>query len=219
VPTLLIDNESSSIGEIGLANGGFWGTFVSPPGTVTPTPGDPFFFTADDAGSFSSAACFSGSGITGQAAGARFRFQTNAADGGLTPYDASAYAGVSFYAMSPDTTELVVFFQDTDTYELWPGATCAGGADAGPVPPSGYPNPPCGDAPEVLVPLTANWQLHSFAFGAFTSPSIGGYYVPASLDEQGLITMEFQIDNPNQSVDGGPPLSFHVCVAQIYFTQ
>lgn len=218
VPTLLIDNQSSPIGEISLANGGYWTTFGLT-GTITPPPEDPFFFTAVDAGSFSSAACFSASGVTGLSAGAAFGFQLDAADGGITPYDASAYSGISFYAMSPDATELVVNFQDTDTDVLWPGARCAGGADAGPVPPGGYPAPPCGDGPSVVVPLTADWQQHSLAFAMFAGAPGGGFYAPVSPDEQGLILTGFQVDNPNADVDGGVPLSFHVCVAQIYFTQ
>jgi hypothetical protein len=210
---LLIDDESSFTGEISLTNGGYWGTFGT--GSITPPPGDPFLFTTVDAGAISRAACFSGSDVTSSIAGADFRLQFEAADGSPIPYDASAYSGVSFYVMSPDTSEVAVYFQDTNTDRFWPGATCAGGASAGPVPDGGYPEPPCGDGALALVPLNASWQQRTLAFTNISSSPGNGYYAPPSLDAQGLITMGFQVYAPVP----GASFSFSVCVAEIYFTQ
>jgi hypothetical protein len=120
--------------------------------------------------------------------------------------------------MSPDTPELTVYFEDTNTDRFWPGATCAGGAEAGPVPAAGYPDPPCQDGPAAVVPLSPGWQRQSLPFSGVASSPGGGYYAPSSLDPQGLLFMGFQVENPSRGLPG-PPLSFQVCVAQIYFTQ
>jgi len=212
---LLIDDQSSNLGEISLPNGGDWFTFGTT-GTITPPVGGPFVFSSVDAGLFSRAACFSGSGITGPGPVAGFAFQLAADDGGPADFDASAYSGISFYIMSPDTTEVLTFLIDIDTDEFWPGATCAG-PDAGPVPPGGYPTPPCGDDPAAIVPVTPSWQQVNVMFASTGYPN-PGYYDPPSVSAQGLIYMDFEVNNPDQFVDGGLPLSFHVCVAQIYFT-
>ena len=216
-PSVLVDDESSSLGKISLANGGYWYTYLSTgsPGTVTPTPGDPFYFTPLSAGPFSHAACFSGSGITGFHGGAGFAFQALTSSGALAAYDASAYSSISFYAMSPDTAEMTVFLAATDTDLYWPGATCAGGADAGPVPLGGYSVPPCGNPAGAIVPLTATWQRVSLAFANVSAYPSAGYYDPASVDSKALRFMDFQVENPNRAVDGGAPLSFQVCVAQV----
>jgi hypothetical protein len=216
---LLVDDQSSLSGRISLPNGGAWDTFpFGTTATIVPPPNDPFVFSQVDAGSFSNAACMTASGITGYGAGEAFTFQIDPATGGRAPYNASAYSGVSFYAMSPDTPEMEVYFWDTDKYEFWPGATCAGGADAGPVPAAGYPQPPCGDPAQAYLQLSPSWtQIHILWSQLQAAPG-GGYYVEPSLDVNGLLIMGFQIPNPNRNVDGGAPLSFTLCIAQIYLT-
>jgi hypothetical protein len=218
--SLLVDDQSSSVGEISLPNGGYWYTFpLNSGGTIAPPQRGVFAFTSVDAGGFSRAACVSASAITGYGAGAGFAFQLSMTNGPPPPYDASAYSGVSFYAMSPDAPEMLVTFSDVDTYPFWPGATCAGGADAGPLPDGGYATPPCGHDPEAAVILTPDWQQVNLTFAnvsAFKSPA---FYSPSSVNTRGLFFMDFVVNNPNFGVDGGAPVSFRFCVAQIYLTQ
>jgi hypothetical protein len=215
IAPLLVDDESKSTGEISLPNGGTWYTF--PLGApVTPVPGDPFFFTMVDAGTFSSAACFSGSDVTGFGAGAGIELQLPLPDGALVAYDAGAYSRLTFYAMSPDLAEMLVSIVDEQTDNFWPGATCAGGADAGPVPDGGYPQPPCGNPSRAAVPLASTWQQVSLSFAnlsAFNSP---GFYAPTRVAQTGLLFVTFRANNPNFGIDGGAPLSFHICVAEVY---
>jgi hypothetical protein len=215
--SLLVDDQSNTLGEISLPNGGYWYTypFIST-GTITPAPGSIFFFTPVDGGTFSRAACVSASGITTFGAGAGFAFQLTMADGSQPPYDASAYSHISFFAMSPDSPDMIVSFADIDTWQRWPGATCAGGADAGPVPDGGYPVPPCGHYAQAAVPLSPTWQQVTLAFAEVGGLKTPGFYVPSSVNSRGLFYVVFGESNPNYQVDGGAPLSFHLCVAQIY---
>jgi hypothetical protein len=114
---------------------------------------------------------------------------------------------------------MIVFFQDTNTDQHWPGATCAGGADAGPVPAGGYPSPPCSNAPSAAISVTSTWEQKTIPFAGLTGFPTPGYYDPSSLNEQGVIAVDFQVENQNAATDGGPPLSFSFCVAQIYLTR
>jgi hypothetical protein len=219
IQSTLVDDQSNLDGVIRLPNGGSWFSYGSTGGTVTPAPGGPFPFASVDAGSFSRAACVSGTGITGPFGGEGFRFQADADDGGIVPYDVSPYTGISFYVMSPDATAMIVFLQDTDTDQHWPGATCAGGADAGPVPAGGYPSPPCSDAPSAVISVSSAWEQKTIPFAGLTGFPTAGYYDPSSLNEHGVIAADFQVENANAANDAGPPLSFSFCVAQIYFTR
>jgi hypothetical protein len=217
--SLLVDDQSNSLGEISLPNGGYWYTYpVVTAGTITPTPKSVFFFTPVDAGSFSRAACVTASDITTFGAGSGFAFQLSMPDGALSPFDASAYSHVSFYAMSSDSPDMIVSFADINTLPQWPGATCAGGADAGPVPDGGYPMPPCGHYPQAAVALSPTWQQVNLAFANVSGFKAPGFYVPAAVNSGGLLYMIFGETNPNYRVDGRGPLSFHICVAQIYLT-
>jgi hypothetical protein len=214
---LLVDDESSSIGRISLANGSSWYTYPLPgEGTIAPTPGTTFFFTPTTGPGFSSAACISATGITGFGAGMGFGFQLPTTDGTQVPFDASRFSGLSFYAMSPDAPDVVVTFSDIGTYSYAPGATCAGGADAGPFPDGGYPVPPCGDSPQAAVALSSAWQKVTLSFAKVSAFPISGYYSPTSVDPSGLFYLTFGLSNPNARIDGGAPLAFHICVAQIY---
>jgi hypothetical protein len=218
--SLLVDDQSNSVGRISLPNGGYWFTFpLNSGGTIAPPPRGLFGFTSVDAGGFSRAACVSASAITGFGAGAEFAFQLAMTNGPPPPYDASAYSGVSFYAMSPDAPEMLVGFSDIDTYPLWPGATCAGGADAGTLPDGGYAVPPCGHDPEAVVLLTPDWQRVNLTFANVSAPKSPPFFSPSSVNTRGLFFMSFVVNNLNFGVDGGAPVSFHFCVAQIYLTQ
>jgi hypothetical protein len=216
---LLVDDESSSTGQISLANGGYWYTYPYPlsgGSVIAPTPGTPFFFTPETGVGFSHAACVTATGITGFGAGMGFAFQLAASNGMSPPFDASAYSRISFYAMSPDAPAMQVTFADIGTYPYAPGATCAGGADAGPLPDGGYPTPPCGDSPQAAVPLTASWQQVTLAFAGVSAFASTTFYAPKSVDPSGLFYLTLGLNNPNARIDGGAPLSFHICVAQIY---
>jgi hypothetical protein len=111
---------------------------------------------------------------------------------------------------------MLVTFADIGTYPYAPGATCAGGADAGPLPDGGYPAPPCGDSPQAAVPLTPSWQQVTLAFAGVSAFADPTYYAPRSVEASGLFFLTFGLNNPNARIDGGAPLSFHICVAQIY---
>ena len=158
----------------------------------------------------------SAAGIRGFGAGMGFPFQLLGADGVSQPFDATAFTKISFYAMSPNAPEVLATFADIGTYPFAPGATCAGGADAGPLPDGGYPVPPCGNSPQAAVPLSPNWQQVTLTLSNVSSFVSTGFYSPRSVDSSGLFYLTFGLDNPNARVDGGAPLAFHLCIAQIY---
>jgi hypothetical protein len=213
IAPLVVDDQSSSLGEISLPDGGYWYTF--PLGAnVTPTPNTSFYFTAVDGGTFSSAACFGGTDVGGFGAGAGFAYQLDAPDGGFVAFDGRPYTRITFYAMSPDTAQMNVGFADTQTFTGWPGAACAGGSDAGPIPDGGYPQPPCGDTAQAAIPLAPSWQKVDLSFSRIQGYNLAGYYVPKDVDPSGLLFTTFDVTNPTFRVDGGT-LTFHVCVAQI----
>jgi len=207
----LVDDMLGMGGAIIACGGrmGYWYTYDdgTAGATLTPTAGMPFTFTAipagtgpagggPDGGPSTMAAMMSGMGFT--VYGARMGFDLNSAGGTATKgsYNASAYSGISFWAMGSAGGVVRFNVPDKDTDPS--GGVCSGtGANQ------------CTDDHGHTLTLTTSWQQFSFTWAELTQQGYG--YVEANIDTAALVSMKFQVNSPTGTFD--------VWVTDIAFTQ
>jgi hypothetical protein len=192
--------------------------------TIFPTP-----ITTSDGSKLTGEICFGGLVQTYAGLGMTLAY-TKAADAAAnalsspTPFDASAYNGVSFYILvSPSDSGMMPMIHfgvpDTQTADpvAWPKTDCAAN-DAAPG--------QCDDdfGGDVVVP-PGTWTKVAFSFSANTPDALGdlamaqegwGALFPGGLRTNALIGMKWQANGAG--TDGGASEPFNFCISNIYFT-
>jgi hypothetical protein len=192
--------------------------------TIFPTP-----ITTSDGSKLTGEICFGGLVQAYAGLGMTLAY-TKAADAAAnalsspTPFDASAYNGVSFYILvSPSDSGMMPLIHfgipDTQTADpvAWPRTDCAAN-DAGPG--------QCDDdfgADLAITPGT--WTKFTFSLSANTPDALGdpalaqeswGAQFPGGLRTNALIGMKWQANGAGP--DGGNSEYFNFCISNIYFT-
>jgi hypothetical protein len=222
---------------------GYWYTYDNPVGVVTPPPQDEITdggsasFTYSpaptplpaDAGAIANAACVKGTTASAQysVAAEGFNFQTTLADAGATPvaYNASSHTGIQFWLWVDPVTGvpmggapggISVQLPDKDTSPY--GGVC--GLDAAPA-------NECNShfkqdlTPTSTPPLVTGWQFVQVAFALLTQNQYFGFQAPSAMfNSQAVYAVNFQVQQsnaPDAGADGGGPLPFNFCVADISF--
>jgi len=206
----LVDDMLGMGGAIIACGGrmGYWYTYDdgTAGATLTPTAGMPFTFTAisgtgpagggPDGGPATMAAMMSGMGFTVYGAGMGFDLNSAGGAAAKGSYNASAYSGISFWAMGSAGGVVRFNVPDKDTDPS--GGVCSGtGANQ------------CTDDHGHTLTLTTSWQQFSFTWAELTQQGYG--YVEASIDTAALVSMKFQVNSPTGTFD--------VWVTDIAFTQ
>jgi hypothetical protein len=187
---------------------GFWYTYddgtagatLTPPAmaafpyTAIPQPGPAG--TGPDGGPGTMAAMMSGMGFTSYGAG--MGFDLNNAGGTATKgtYNASAYSGVTFWAMGAAGGVARFNVPDKDTDPS--GGVCSGTSTS-----------QCNDHHGHTLTLTTTWQQFTFTWAELTQQGYG--YVEANIDTAALVGMQFQVNSPTGTFD--------VWVTDVAFTQ
>jgi len=192
--------------------------------TIFPTP-----ITTPDGAKLTGEICFGGTVLWYAGLGMTLAY-TKAADAAAnalsspTPFDASAYNGVSFYILvSPSDSGTIPTIHfgvpDTQTADpaAWPTSDCSAN-DAGAV--------PCDDdfgADLGIAPGT--WTKVAFSFSANVPDALGdqalgqgvwGAQFPGGLRTNALIGMKWQANGAGPDASTSEPFNF--CISNIYFT-
>jgi hypothetical protein len=181
----MIDDMEDNDGSIAAVNGrvGAWYTYndATMAATQVPKQGDPFTMTAGGRDGAGYAANTHGSGFTLWGAGYGFNFKDPGdGDGGSNKsvYDASAYAGISFWAKagagSDKALRVNVSNKDTDPA----GATC-------------MPVDKCSDHFGSPVNLTGEWAKYTLPFAKMAQSGWGQSV--AKFDVTTLYAVQFQV--------------------------
>ncbi len=142
-------------------------------GTQTPLPGRPFVPVSPGHDPSDYAAHVAGSGFVSRGAG--MGFDLNLAPGGAKlSYDASAYAGLTFWAKAAAPTHIYVNVPDRNTDRE--GGVCEGSG--------------CGDHFGEGLDLTTGWAQYTVMFSAL-SPDGWGVPAPSALDAAHVYSVEF----------------------------
>lgn len=142
-------------------------------GTQTPPPGRPFVPVSPGYGPSEHAAHVAGSGFVSRGAG--MGFDLNFAPGGAKlTYDASGYAGLTFWAKAAAPTHIYVNFPDRNTDRE--GGVCEGSG--------------CGDHFGEGIDITTEWAQYTVMFDIL---STDGWGVPAppAFDAAHAYSVEF----------------------------
>ncbi len=222
--TLLCGGQNKLRIPSGVGTPGYW--FTADDGTgagsMVPTPQDGFNYMPVAAACegrlvmpFSNAACMKSvapytSAFPDGWATMGFNFMTSGTnpDGGAsTPiaFDVSGFRGIRFWAMaSPSGSQtLSVQFSDVENDMAAPGAGCV---QASPL--------QCYNFYQYTLALQSTWSPYEVDFDRLTQQftNAQGFYTTQGFDRNAALGITFVA-----SSDGGTPLTFDVCVAQIYF--
>ncbi len=187
-PTMLIDDMEDGDGlaaTTGIRNGGWWvstdgtaGGEVEPPAEQAPSAEHIVGGRCDSR----YAMHVRGSGFTdwGSVISVTFRYTSD-----VTPFDASAFRGITFYARAgkESTAPIRVQLQDSSTYPL--GGVCN--------PASGAPDECYNGFGMPLATLGTEWQKLTLDFSEIMQREGWGYQADA-LDTANLYTLEWSID-------------------------
>jgi hypothetical protein len=185
-PTLLLDDledGDSLLATVGIRNGGWW---ISSDGTSTTTP------PADQAPSAERilggrcrseyAMRVTGTGFRswGAVMSASFRFTDE-----LTPYDATLYRGITFWARVGEDNDSPVRAQVQDSSSHLLGGICN--------PEAGTPDECYNGFGATLTGIDTEWQKFTLEFATATQREGWGYRAPA-VDPTALYNLEWNLD-------------------------
>jgi hypothetical protein len=191
-PTLLIDDMEdgdSLVAAVGIRNGAWWiasdGTGTVTPAADQPTPPERILGGRCES---EYAMRISGEGFTdwGAVMSATFRF-TNA----VTPYDASPYRGITFWARVGEGNNSVIRAQVQDASTHLLGGICN--------PTSGAPDECYNAFGATLDPIDTEWRKFTLEFSALTQREGWGYRAEA-VTPTALYDLEWNLD-PNRTFD------------------
>jgi hypothetical protein len=207
----LIDNMEDGDGSILNAGGrkGAWFTYndASAGGKQIPAAMAPFTMTMISSASPSAGSKYgantAGSGFTVWGAGVGLDLNNDGKT--KSAYAASAYKGITFYAMVGPTADLggkSVRFNVLDKNTAPEGGVCDNGA----MPAA---DKQCNDAFGADLTLTTSWQQFSFTWAQLTQQT-WGLQVPSGIAADGLYSIQFK---------AGPMTSFDIWIDDIGFLQ
>ncbi|MGO9835288.1 MAG: hypothetical protein ACLP1X_13830 [Polyangiaceae bacterium] len=209
-PGTLIDDMTGTGGAIITCGGrmGFWYTYDdgTAGATLTPPAMASFPYTAiaqpgpagtgPDGGPGTMAAMMMGMGFTSYGAGMGFDLSNAGGTATKGTYNASAYSGVTFWAMGAAGGVVRFNVPDKDTDPS--GGVCSGTSTS-----------QCNDHHGHTLTLTTTWQQFTFTWAELTQQGYG--YAEANIDTAALVGMQFQVNSPTGTFD--------VWVTDVAFTQ
>ncbi len=183
------EDGDSSIEQV-AGRAGYWGTYNDGTGTQTPAPGSPLKPEAGGANSTGYAIHTSGSGFSDWGAGLQVDLNNS---GSRSPYDASAYGGITFFARGSGNVRIELV--TTAISVPADGGNCA---------------EDCYDSHGANITLGDAWQQHTVVFGDVAQE---GWGAPAAFDPSQILGINFKMTKPDEDT----PVDFDLWLDELKF--
>jgi hypothetical protein len=219
-PFLLIDDESAAIGaQINAGSAlralvpsgdklGAWYSYGwnQAAGQALVPPAGMYTFTALNAGIFAQAACVSSAGYIGYSAGEGLFFATVDGESGVSPIvnvDLSGFTGITYWALSTESSAVRVMLPDDQTDSSDPSAAC------------NKQSPSAGSCDDHFTAsdqlLTATWTQYGVLFAETHQNGFGAPFT--ALDTKAVRRLQFE-DEGSGLADGGAS-AFQFCIGPV----